>query len=43
MEDLMWIGSRHCYRSHQIQSLDARAAIAKPELVYPEGTASTST
>jgi hypothetical protein len=25
--DLMWIGSGHCYRSHQLQSVDARAAI----------------
>jgi hypothetical protein len=27
MEDLMWIGSGHCYRSHQLQSVNARAAI----------------
>ncbi len=27
MEDLMWIGSGHCYRSHQPPSVDARAAI----------------
>ena len=24
---VMWIGSRHCYRSHQLQSVDASAAI----------------
>jgi hypothetical protein len=24
---VMWIGSCHCYRSHQIQSVDASAAI----------------
>jgi hypothetical protein len=27
MEDLMWIGSGHCYRSNQLQFVDARAAI----------------
>jgi hypothetical protein len=27
MEDLMWIGSGHCYRSHQLQSLNASAVI----------------
>jgi hypothetical protein len=26
---VMWIGSRHCYRSHQLQSVDARAAILR--------------
>jgi hypothetical protein len=24
---VMWIGSGHCYRSHQLQSVDASAAI----------------
>jgi hypothetical protein len=27
MEDLMWIGSGHCYRSHQLQSVYASPAI----------------
>jgi hypothetical protein len=27
MQDLVWIGGGHCYRSHQLPSVDARAAI----------------